>query len=107
MDASTQNQTTEPQQKPPTGEGVTAPPEPPPYARGEHYQRLFQFFLREGQLSSQGTNYTIIKRLVYTAVKNFFEYGIGCYRCGKISWNWEDVNSRHCPYCDTYHTSPQ
>jgi hypothetical protein len=107
MDASTQNQTTEPQNKPPTGEGVIAPPEPPPYARGEHYQRLFQFFLREGQLSSQGTNYTIIKRLVYTAVKNFFEYGIGCYRCGKISWNWEDVNSRHCPYCDTYHTPPQ
>lgn len=94
---------TKPQQTPPTVEGVTERPFPPAIARGEHYRRLFQFFLKEGQLSSQGTNYVIIKRLVFTAVKNFFEYGIGCYRCGKISWSFDDVEAKHCPNCQVFH----
>lgn len=74
-----------------------------PYARGEAYRKLLQNFLRQGELSSQGTNYTIIKKLVYTGTKNFFEYGIGCYRCGEVSWNWEDVNARHCSSCGVFH----
>lgn len=75
----------------------------PPIARGEEYRRFYQQFLRQGSLSVMATNYLVVKRLVLEGNANSFAYGIGCFRCGRISWNPDDVNRRYCSFCRISH----
>lgn len=75
----------------------------PSLARGDNYRKMYQAFLREGTLHSQANNHVVVKRLVLAGSHNEFAYGIGCFRCGRLSWNPEDVTHRYCPYCRILH----
>ena len=73
-----------------------------PLVRGEEYRKLYQGFLRQGTLSAQANNYVIVKRLVLEGPQNSYAYGIGCMRCGKLSWDAE-MSQTVLPRCRTFH----
>jgi hypothetical protein len=68
-------------------------------------------FLEWGDIIRQTSEYAIIRRYYISNLAHPFthhsmytlgthEYGIGCFSCGKISWNLADVNARSCEFCD-------
>ena len=69
-------------------------------------------FLEWGDIIEQNENYAIIRRYYISNLAHphshhsmytlgTHEYGIGCFSCGKISWNVNDVNARSCAWCET------
>jgi len=78
----------------------------------EYPTNLLSYFLEWGDITEQTQDYAIIRRYYISNLAHPFshhsmhtlsslEYGIGCFSCGKISWNVNDVNARSCAICDT------
>jgi hypothetical protein len=68
-------------------------------------------FLEWGDITYQTPDYAIIRRYYISNLAHphnhhsmytlgTHEYGIGCFSCGKISWNLADVNARSCQICN-------
>lgn len=82
----------------------------------EYPTNLLSTFLEWGDIVEQTQDYALIRRYYISNLSHPFahhsmytlgthEYGIGCFSCGKISWNINDVNARSCATCnDPYFT---
>lgn len=80
-------------------------------ARGNAYRRMLTSFATRGELVAQAPRFAVIRRPMLLMNKDTYEetrvywYGIGCFMCGKISWNPVDVDAHYCPLCKMFHDS--
>jgi hypothetical protein len=76
-------------------------------ARGALYRRLLDEFAAKGEVVACEARYAIFRTPRYLAryATYVYQYGIGCFMCGKISWNPTDVDAHYCDRCKMFHDS--
>jgi hypothetical protein len=72
------------------------------FSEPRHAQML-AFFRQRGNLGYYTHRYAIVTRVLISGFSNSIQYGIGCLRCGVISWNAKDVANKTCPFCEAKH----
>ena len=66
----------------------------------ERHRRHLERFLAEGRLVGLTTRYAVVVRALGPDEDR---WGIGCLRCGALSWSWNDVEARYCARWKRWH----
>jgi hypothetical protein len=77
-------------------------------ARGTRYLKLLNDFVTHGYIIACEPRYAIVRKplLLYassTETTHAYAYAIGCFMCGSVSWNPNDVNAHYCGNCHMFH----